>query len=78
MCIRDRLIAVFLIFFSREIVLLVANDRYLAALAIVPPIILGKAFGPLYTDVYKRQINTLAKEAHICTTTYGKIKKGWM
>ena len=23
-------------------------------------------------------INTLAKEAHICTTTYGKIKKGWM
>ena len=45
-------------------------------------------------DVYKRQIlgalfekwrkekdlniNTLAKEAHICTTTYGKIKKGWM
>ena len=23
-------------------------------------------------------INTLAKEAHICTITYGKIKKGWM
>ena len=23
-------------------------------------------------------INTLAKEAHICTTTYGKIKTGWM
>ena len=23
-------------------------------------------------------INTLAKEAHICTTTYGKIQKGWM
>lgn len=56
------LIAVFLIFFSREIVLLVANDRYLAALAIVPPIILGKAFGPLYTiyshvtDYYKKMI----------------------
>ena len=56
------LIAVFLIFFSREIVLLVANDRYLAALAIIPPIILGKAFGPLYTiyshvtDYYKKMI----------------------
>ena len=23
-------------------------------------------------------INTLAKEAHICTITYGKIKRDWM
>lgn len=55
-------IALFLIFFSKEMVMLIANERYLGALAIVPPIILGKSFGPLYTiyshvtDYYKKMI----------------------
>ena len=56
------LAAIFLIFFSREMILLMANQKYISALSIVPIIILGKAFGPLYTiyshitDYYKKMI----------------------
>ena len=44
-----------------------------------------KSGHPILGDLFEKlrkekvlNINTIAKEAHICTTTYGKIKKGWM
>lgn len=54
------LLAIFLLFFAKEMVMLLADERYYAALSVVPIIIVGKAFGPLYTiyshfsDYFKR------------------------
>lgn len=56
------MLAVALLFFAKEMVLLMSNENYYAALSVVPIIIIGKAFGPLYTiyshfsDYYKKTI----------------------
>lgn len=56
------LLAVFLLFFAKEMVLVMSNEKYYAALSVVPIIIVGKAFGPLYTiyshfsDYYKKTL----------------------
>lgn len=55
-------IAIFLLFFAKEMVTIMSNERYYAALSVVPIIIIGKAFGPLYTiyshfsDYYKKTL----------------------